>query len=44
MIRYSEHINGNGDEFFKHACEYGIEGIVSKLANHTTNQRAIETG
>lgn len=24
---------GNGDEFFKHACEYGIEGIVSKLAN-----------
>src|SRR6267142_6792994 len=33
VIRYSEHINGNGDEFFKHACEYGIEGIVSKLAN-----------
>ena len=24
---------GSGDEFFKHACEYGIEGIVSKLAN-----------
>ncbi len=33
IIRYSEHLNGNGDEFFKHACEYGIEGIVSKLAN-----------
>jgi bifunctional non-homologous end joining protein LigD len=33
IIRYSEHISGNGDEFFKHACEYGIEGIVSKLAN-----------
>lgn len=33
VIRYSEHISGNGDEFFKHACEYGIEGIVSKLAN-----------
>ena len=33
VVRYSEHINGNGDEFFKHACEYGIEGIVSKLAN-----------
>src|SRR6266566_1140057 len=33
VIRYSEHINGSGDEFFKHACEYGIEGIVSKLAN-----------
>lgn len=33
VIRYSEHINGSGDEFFKHACEYGIEGIVSKLAD-----------
>jgi bifunctional non-homologous end joining protein LigD len=33
VIRYSEHINGSGDDFFKHACEYGIEGIVSKLAN-----------
>ncbi len=33
VIRYSEHISGNGDQFFKHACEYGIEGIVSKLAN-----------
>src|SRR3989442_10278620 len=35
VIRYSEHINGSGDEFFKHACEYGIEGIVSKLADST---------
>jgi bifunctional non-homologous end joining protein LigD len=33
VIRYSEHIQGSGDEFFKHSCEYGIEGIVSKLAN-----------
>src|SRR2546430_8132099 len=33
VIRYSEHISGSGDEFFKHACEYRIEGIVSKLAN-----------
>jgi bifunctional non-homologous end joining protein LigD len=32
-IRYSEHLEGNGDAFFKHACEYGIEGIVSKLAD-----------
>jgi bifunctional non-homologous end joining protein LigD len=31
-LRYSEHFEGNGDAFFKHACEYGIEGIVSKLA------------
>jgi bifunctional non-homologous end joining protein LigD len=33
VIRYSEHFQGNGDSFFKHACEYGIEGIVSKLAH-----------
>jgi bifunctional non-homologous end joining protein LigD len=33
IIRYSEHIQGKGDEFYKHACEYGIEGIVSKLAD-----------
>lgn len=33
QLRYSEHLEGNGDAFFKHACEYGIEGIVSKLAN-----------
>jgi bifunctional non-homologous end joining protein LigD len=33
VIRYSEHISGNGDEFFRHACEYEIEGIVSKLAD-----------
>lgn len=33
VIRFSEHISGSGDEFFKRACEYDIEGIVSKLAN-----------
>jgi bifunctional non-homologous end joining protein LigD len=32
-LRYSEHIEGNGPEFFKQACEYGLEGIVSKLAD-----------
>jgi len=32
-IRYSEHFEGNGAAFFRHACEYGIEGIVSKLAD-----------
>ena len=32
-IRISEHIEGNGDAFFNHACEHGIEGIVSKLAD-----------
>jgi bifunctional non-homologous end joining protein LigD len=31
-LRYSDHVQGNGALFFKQACEYGIEGIVSKLA------------
>jgi len=32
-LRYSDHVEGNGAQFFKQACEYGIEGIVSKLAD-----------
>jgi len=35
LIRYSEHLEGSGEAFYKHACEYGIEGIVSKLAQST---------
>jgi len=31
-LRYSEHVEGSGKQFFKQACEYGIEGIISKLA------------
>lgn len=32
-LRYSEHIEGSGQEFFRQACEFKIEGIISKLAN-----------
>ena len=32
-LRYSDHVEGNGLRFFKQACDYGIEGIVSKLAD-----------
>lgn len=32
-LRYSDHVVGDGDRFFKQACAYGIEGIVSKLAD-----------
>ena len=31
-LRYSDHVEGNGLAFFKQACDFGIEGIVSKLA------------
>ena len=32
-LRYSDHVEGNGAQFFKQACEFGLEGIVSKLAD-----------
>ncbi|HEX5601810.1 MAG TPA: non-homologous end-joining DNA ligase, partial [Pyrinomonadaceae bacterium] len=32
-LRYSDHIEGNGAQFFKEACKLGLEGIVSKLAD-----------
>jgi bifunctional non-homologous end joining protein LigD len=35
LLRYSDHVEGNGLQFFRKACEYGIEGIVSKLADST---------
>jgi hypothetical protein len=42
VIRYSEHINGSGDEFFKHACEYGIEGIVKEgIGAEGGNRKAV---
>ena len=30
VIRYSDHVIGHGDAFFKLACKQGLEGIVSK--------------
>lgn len=32
-LRFSDHIEGNGAQFFKEACKLGLEGIVSKLAS-----------
>jgi bifunctional non-homologous end joining protein LigD len=29
-LRYSDHFEGDAKEFFKRACEHGIEGIISK--------------
>src|SRR5258705_3741074 len=46
-LRYSDHVEGSGETFFKQACEYGIEGIVSKLAaspyESTRNRKWLET-
>jgi bifunctional non-homologous end joining protein LigD len=33
MIRLSEHIAGSGEDVVRHACRYGLEGIVSKHAD-----------
>ena len=32
-LRFSDHFEGNGQQFFEEACKHGIEGIVSKLAD-----------
>ena len=32
-IKFSDHFEGDGKSFFKQACDYGIEGIVSKRAD-----------
>lgn len=29
-LRYSEHVQGNGDLFYRHSCELALEGIISK--------------
>lgn len=33
LVRYSDHIRGQGPDFFEQACALGLEGIVSKRAN-----------
>jgi bifunctional non-homologous end joining protein LigD len=46
-LRYSDHVEGNGKQFLKHACEFGLEGIVSKLADSpyesTRNRNWVKT-
>ena len=42
-LRYSQHIAGRGAEMFAHACEKGLEGIVSKdskAAYHAGRQKS----
>jgi bifunctional non-homologous end joining protein LigD len=33
LIRFSDHFQGQGEEIFKRACEYPLEGIISKRAD-----------
>jgi bifunctional non-homologous end joining protein LigD len=32
-LRYSDHVRGQGEGMFHHACRYAVEGIVSKRAD-----------
>jgi len=32
-IRFSDHVQGAGEEFYRHACTHGLEGIISKRAD-----------
>ncbi|MCX5771817.1 MAG: DNA ligase D [Candidatus Hydrogenedentes bacterium] len=38
-IRYSDHIQGDGPLVFQNACEHGLEGLVSKRADSTYEQK-----
>jgi bifunctional non-homologous end joining protein LigD len=32
-IRWSDHVAGHGEDFYRQACRFGLEGIVSKRAD-----------
>jgi bifunctional non-homologous end joining protein LigD len=32
-VRFGDHVAGGGEEFYRHACKLGLEGIVSKRAD-----------
>jgi bifunctional non-homologous end joining protein LigD len=34
-LQYVEHIEGRGVEFFEHCCRMGLEGVISKRADHS---------
>ena len=39
QIRYSEHVEGHGPDFFREACKSGLEGVVSKRKGSPYVQR-----
>ncbi|MEZ4601204.1 MAG: DNA ligase D [Syntrophotaleaceae bacterium] len=38
-LRYSEHLTGQGERFFQHACRFALEGILSKRAGSIYQQK-----
>jgi len=43
ILRYSEHIVGDGTEVFENACKLGLEGIISKQTNSHYQERRTKT-
>jgi bifunctional non-homologous end joining protein LigD len=43
VVRYSEHVAGRGADFFRAACELGLEGIIAKRADARYEQRRSRT-
>lgn len=39
ILRYNDHVQGQGKEVFAKSCELGLEGIVSKLAQSPYSQK-----
>jgi bifunctional non-homologous end joining protein LigD len=39
QILYTDHIQGQGDDVFTHACRFALEGMVSKLADSPYEQK-----
>lgn len=35
VLRYGDHVEGQGAEFFSQACRHGLEGIIAKQADST---------
>jgi bifunctional non-homologous end joining protein LigD len=40
-LRSSEHVEGDGEAIFRHACALGLEGIVSKRRDRAIAQAAV---
>ena len=38
-IRFNEHLKGDGDTVFRHACKLGLEGIVSNRKDSAVSKR-----
>ncbi len=42
-VRYSDHIRGEGERVFQHACRFSLEGIVSKRSQSPYVQKRSES-